>query len=58
MAQFRLRQRLEAIDWMEDVLGPEIEALKAGRSVLGLPEGTVFDIKIDHDEVPTDHKAR
>ena len=47
MAQFRLKQRLEAIDWMEDVLIPEIEQLKAGKSVLGLPEGTVFDIRID-----------
>lgn len=57
MAQFRLKQRLEAIDWMEDVLMPEIEALKAGRSVLGLPEGTVFDITIDH-EVPDQDKTR
>lgn len=49
MAQFRLRQRLEAIDWREDVLLPEIEALKAGKSVLGLPEGAAFDIVIDAD---------
>jgi hypothetical protein len=48
MAQFRLKQRLEAIDWIEDVLQPEIEALKAGRPVLGLPEGAAFDIVIEH----------
>ena len=46
-AQFALKQRLERIDWEEDKLMPEIEGLKAGRSVLGLPEGTVFDIKIE-----------
>jgi hypothetical protein len=47
MAQFRLKQRLETIDWMEDVLQPEIEALKSGKSVLGLPDGTVFDIRLE-----------
>jgi hypothetical protein len=46
LAQFRLRQRLEMIDWTEDVLLPEIEALKSGKSVLGLPEGSTFDIEI------------
>ena len=46
-AQFALKQRLERIDWEEDKLMPEIEGLKGGRSVLGLPEGTVFDIKIE-----------
>ena len=49
MAEFRLRQRLEAIDWREDVLLPEIEALKAGRSVLGLTDGAVFDIEVVHE---------
>lgn len=48
MAQFRLKQRLEMIDWREDVLLPEVEALKSGKSVLGLPEGAAFDIQIDH----------
>lgn len=52
-AQFHLKQRLERIDWEEDVLMPEIEALKGGRSVLGLPEGAAFDITIESDEVPT-----
>ena len=49
-AQFRLKQRLEAIDFLEDVLGPEIEALKAGRSVLGLPDGVAFDIQITDED--------
>ena len=48
-AQFRLAQRLEAIDWENDVLLPEIEALKSGRSVLGLPDGAAFDIVIEHE---------
>lgn len=56
-AQFRLKQRLEAIDWQEDVLIKEIEALKAGKSVLGLPEGAAFDIQVEdadrhHDADP------
>lgn len=46
LAQFRLKQRLEMIDWREDVLVPEIEALKSGRSVLGLSEGAAFDIEV------------
>lgn len=50
-AQFRLKQNLERIDWEEDILTPEIEALKSGRSVLGLPEGAAFDITIEDDEV-------
>lgn len=48
-AQFRLKQRLEAIDWQEDVLLPEVEALKAGKSVLGIAEGMAFDIVIDDE---------
>lgn len=55
-AQFSLKQRLEKIDFEEDVLQPEIEALKAGRSVLGLPEGVAFDITIEH-EIPPSTKS-
>jgi hypothetical protein len=46
MAQHRLRQRLETIDFIEDKLNPEVEALKAGKSVLGLPAGAAFDIQL------------
>lgn len=57
-AQFHLKQRLERIDWEEDVLMPEIEALKGGRSVLGLPEGAAFDITIEDEvQTPRDHDA-
>ena len=52
-AEFRLKQAWERIDWEEDVLLPEIEALKAGKSVLGLPAGAAFDLQAD-DEVSTD----
>jgi hypothetical protein len=52
LAQFRLKQRLEAIDWIEDVLLPEVEALKSGKSVLGLKEGVAFDVVIEDDEDP------
>ena len=50
MAQQRLKQRLEMIDWLEDVLQPEVEALKSGKAVLGLPDGVAFDIRIEQDE--------
>lgn len=60
MAQFRLKQRLETIDWLEDVLMPEVEALKSGKSVLGLPAGSAFDIQIEHENPrpPTRRKSR
>jgi hypothetical protein len=52
LAQFRLKQRLEAIDWIEDVLQPEIEALKSGKSVLGLEAGSMFDIVVVEESIP------
>lgn len=54
-AQFRLRQRLDMIDWENDVLLPEVEALKSGKSILGLPEGVAFEITIE-DEHP--HRSK
>ena len=51
-AEFRLKQNLERIDWEEDTLLPEIEALKSGKPVLGLPAGAAFDIEIQSHEVP------
>ncbi len=48
-AQFRLKQALERVDWEEDILLPEIEALKSGGSVLGLPAGSAFDIELVHE---------
>lgn len=51
-AQFRLKQQFDYIDWTEDVLLPEVEALKSGKSVLGLPDGAAFDLVIERDENP------
>jgi len=48
-AQFRLKQRFESIDWEEDVLTPEVLALKAGKPVLGLPAGAAFDIQVEDE---------
>lgn len=48
-AQFALGQRLQRIDWEEDVLLPEIADLKSGKAVLGLPEGQAFDIQVASD---------
>ena len=50
-AEFRLKQTIERIDWEEDVLMPEIEALKSGKSVANLPAGAAFDIEVT-DEAP------
>lgn len=42
-AQFRLAQTFERIDWEEDVLGPEINALMAGaaRAEIGNVEDVI-----------------
>jgi len=48
-AEFRLGQQLAYIDWCEDFLIPEIDALKAGRPVLGLEAGAVFDLQVQHE---------
>jgi hypothetical protein len=57
-AQFRLKQALDRIDFEEDVLLPEIQALKAGKSVLGLEAGTAFDIQVVADDSPDHPKAQ
>ena len=55
--QFRLRQGLDRLKWEEEVLFPEIEALKAGKSVLGLSDGVAFDIEVVDDEAPDPAKT-
>jgi hypothetical protein len=49
LSQFALKQKFERIDFIEDVLLPEIEAMKSGKSVLGLTEGQAFDLVIEAD---------
>jgi hypothetical protein len=38
-AQFRLKQQFEFIDFVEDVLGPESEALLSGKVALEIESG-------------------
>ena len=60
-AQHRLRQRLQTIDWIEDELLPEVEALKSGKPVLGLSEGVAFEVVIedsDSAQASTDDRAK
>ena len=46
---------MERIDWEEDALAPEIATLKAGGSVLGLPEGAAFDITVEDENQNNDN---
>lgn len=57
-AQFSLKQRFERIDFEEDVLIPEVEALLAGRPVLGLQAGQIFDMSIEDDAPRRTAKAK
>ena len=55
-AQFRLKQTFELIDWNEDVLGPESEALLSGKVRLEIEETpqdaaeSIIRITIEEDE--------
>ena len=53
-AEFALKQRFERIDWDEDVLIPEVEAMLAGRPVLGLEAGTAFDLVVEKPHADSD----
>lgn len=54
-AEFGLKQRWERIDFEEDELIPEVEAMLAGKSVAQLPARAVFDFKvIDAHQVSDD----
>lgn len=50
LAQFRLKQRFEMIDFCEDVLMKEVEAMKRGDPVLGLDAGAAFDLVVKHED--------
>lgn len=39
-AQFKLRQQLEMIDWVEDTLNPEVEALLSGKVTLQIEQSS------------------
>lgn len=55
--QFRFKQGCERIDFEEDVLGPEIAAMKAGKPVGQLPENAAFDIEIVYEDSPAPAKT-
>lgn len=51
-AQFGLRQRIDRINWEEDELIPEIEAMKAGKAMGELPEGAIEIVIEDANHRP------
>jgi hypothetical protein len=59
--QFAYLQRCQRIDFEEDVLMPEIEAMKSGKAVAALPPSALFEVEFV-DETPNqisppDHPA-
>lgn len=55
--QFNYKLARERIKFKYEVLGPEVERLRAGKGVLGLPDGYTFaDIKIA--DADPDHPAQ
>jgi hypothetical protein len=49
--QFAYLQRCQRIDFEEDVLGPEIEAMKSGKRVAEMPPQALFEVEFV-DETP------
>jgi hypothetical protein len=57
--QFNYKLARERIRFKYDVLKPEVDKLRAGKSVLGMPEGHAFEVRVrelDHRDSP-DPKA-
>ncbi len=54
--EFALKQRLERIDWEEDVLLPEISSFKAMAQLPELPNESIISIEF-LDEKKTDDKS-
>ena len=46
-AEYALKQRLERIDWEEDVLLPEIQAFKAKAQLPELPNETIVEVTFE-----------
>ena len=53
-AEFALRQRLERIDWEEDVLLPEVSAFKAKAQLPELPNETIVSVTFEPIDDPGD----
>lgn len=49
-AEFALRQRLERIDWEEDVLLPEVNEFKAQARLPELPKETILTVEWEADD--------
>jgi hypothetical protein len=49
-AEFALRQRLERIDWEEDVLLPQVAEFKAQARLPELPSETIVDVVFENVE--------
>jgi hypothetical protein len=56
--QFAFQQRCARIDFEEDVLGPEIEAMKSGKAFGGMPPAALFEFEfIDATADPVQNSA-
>lgn len=53
-AEFALRQRLERIDWEEDLLLPEVNAFKARAQLPELPNETIVSVTFEAVDDPRD----
>lgn len=49
-AEFALKQRLERIDWEEDVLLPEVNQFKAQARLPELPAETILTVEWEDDD--------
>jgi hypothetical protein len=49
-AEFALKQRLERIDWEEDVLLPEVNSFKAQATLPELPDETIVSVVFEADD--------
>jgi hypothetical protein len=47
--EFGIKQRIERAQWEERELYPLIEDLKAGRTVFGMPAGSLLEFKVIPD---------
>jgi hypothetical protein len=52
VAEFRLGQKFDYIDYVEDELKPEIAAALGGKPVLGLDAATKFTFEVVNDADP------
>lgn len=50
--QFAYLQACQRIDFEEDVLGPEIEAMKSGKKVAEMPPSALFEVEfVDETQI-------